>query len=120
MAQLSQILQYLLSYIEQVKRHHPHLNFQCPSLTRNFPLLQFQPKTNGKILAYDLFVFKIEMIQSFAPEPRIYLTGALQNSRKLFPTAYPVTNDFQPPEMSTPIIPLQVIIFRQHQELCEI
>ena len=73
------ILQYLLSYIEQVKRHYPHLNFQCPSLTRNLPLLQFKPKTNGQILAYDLFVFNIEMIQSFAPQPRIYFTGALQN-----------------------------------------
>merc|ERR1712236_75597 len=53
------------------------------------------------------FQFNIEMIQSFVTEPRIYFTGALQNSRKLFPTSYPVTNNFQPPETSLPIIPLQ-------------
>ena len=105
--ELDFMLQYLLSHIQQIKRHHPHLTFQTPSLRRNFTLLQFNPNTNPKILAFDLFVFKIEMVQSFRPEPHIYFTGVLQNLIKLFPTSYLLTDEFQPSEIPTPIIPLQ-------------
>ena len=76
--------QYFMSYIQQIKRHPPHLTVQTPSLRKNFPLLQFNPNLNPKILAFDLFVFKIEMVQSFRPEPHIHFTGVLQNLTKLF------------------------------------
>ena len=99
--------QYLTSHIQQIKRHHPHLSFQTPSLCKNLPLLQFNPNLNPKILAFDLFVFKIEMVQSFRPQPHIYYTGVLQNLTQLFPNSYLLTDEFQPCKIPTPIIPLQ-------------
>ena len=102
------ILQHLISHIERVKWNYPHLSFQCPTLTRNIPLVQFKPKQSVQIPAYDLYTLNVEMVQSFIPQPRIYFTGRLSNSRKLFPSSYPVTsNSIQPPETVIPIIPLQ-------------
>ena len=47
------------------------------------------------------------MVQSFKPQPHIYFTGVLQNLTKLFPNSYLLTDEFQPSEIPTPIIPLQ-------------
>ena len=63
------ILQHLISHIERVKRNFPHLHFQCPTLTRNIPLVQFKPKQNVLIPAYDFYIFNVEMVQSFVPQP---------------------------------------------------
>ena len=99
------ILQHLISHIECVKRNFPHLHFKCPTLTRNIPLVQF--KQNVQIPAYDLYIFNVNMVRSFIPQTRIYFTGTLSNSRKLFPSSYPVTsNTFQPQETVIPIFSL--------------
>ena len=100
------ILQHLICHIERVKRNFPHLHFQCPTLTRNIPLVKFKPNQSVQIPAYDLYTLNVEMIQSFIPQPRIYFTGTLSNSRKLFPSSYPViSNTFQPQETVIPSIP---------------
>ena len=101
------ILQHLQCHIERVRRHFPHLNFQCPTLTRNHPLVQFKPKQNVQIPAYDLYTLNFEMVQSFTPQTRVYFTGKLLNARKIFPYCYPITsNTLRPTETDITILPL--------------
>ena len=94
------ILQHLICHIERVKRNFPHLHFQCPTLTRNHPLVQFKPKQSVQIPVYDLYTLNVEMVQSFNPQTRVYFTGKLSNARKIFPSSYPVTSNTLQPQLS--------------------
>ena len=105
--ELDFMTQYLTSHVQKIKRHNPHLTFETPSLRKNLPLLQFNPHLNPKILAFDLFVLQVELIQSFKPQPRVFYTGVLQDLTKLFPNSYLLTEDFQPSNVPTPLIPLK-------------
>ena len=88
--------QFLNSHVQKIKRHNPHLTFETPLLRKKLPLLQFNPHLNPKILAFELFVFQVELIQAFKPEPNIFYTGVLKDLTKLFPKSYILTEDFQP------------------------
>ena len=67
--------QFLNSHVLKIKRHNPHLTFETPLLRKNLPLLQFNPNLNPKILAFELFVLQVELIQSFKPEPHVFTRG---------------------------------------------
>ena len=86
------ILQHLQCHIERVRRHNPHLNFQCPTLTKNHQLIQFKARQNIQVPAYDLYTLNVDMIQSYKPNTRVYFTGRLSNARKVFPYCYNITN----------------------------
>ena len=101
------ILQHLQCHIECVRRHNPHLNFECLSLTKNHPLVQFKARQNIQVPAYDLYTLNVDMIQSYKPNAWIYFTGRLSNARKIFPYCYNITNHtLQPTETDIPILPL--------------
>ena len=97
--------QFLNSHVQKIKRHNPHLDFETPLLRKKLPLLQFNLNLNPKILAFELFVFQVELIQAFKPETNVFYTGVLKDLTKLFPQSYLVTEDFQPKNVQTPLIP---------------
>ena len=99
--------QFLNSHVQKIKRHNPHLNFETPILRKDLSLPQFNPNLNPKILAFELFVFQVELIQAFKPETNVFYTGVLKDLTKLFPQSYLVTEDFQPKNVQTPLIPLK-------------
>ena len=88
--------QFLNSHVQTIQRHNPHLHFDIPTLKKELTLLQFNPNLTPNILAFELFVFQVELIQTYHPHPKIFYTGVLKELNKLFPKAYLVTEDFQP------------------------
>ena len=88
--------QFLNSHVQKIQRHNPHLHFDIPTLRKDLTLLQFNPNLTPKILAFELFVFQVELIQAFQPQTKIFYTGVLKELTKLFPKSYLVTEDFQP------------------------
>ena len=82
--ELDFMTQYLTSHVQKIKRHNPHLTFETPSLRKNLPLLQFNPHSNQKILAFELFVLQVELIQSFKPEPHVFLHGGITRFDQTF------------------------------------
>ena len=99
--------QFLNSHVQTIQRHNPHLHFEIPTLKKELTLLQFNPNLTQNILAFEIFVFQVQLIQSYHPHPNIFYTGVLKELSKLFPQAYLVTEDFQPKGVSAPLIPLQ-------------
>ena len=99
--------QLLNSHVQKIKRHNPHLHFDIPTLRKDLTLLQFNPNLTPNILAFELFVFQVELIQAFQPQTKIFYTVVLKELTKLFPKSYLVTEDFQPKNVPTPLIPLQ-------------
>ena len=77
--------QFLNSYVQKIKRHNPHLHFDIPTLRKDLPLLQFNPNLNPKILAFELFVLQVELIQAFQPQTSIFYTGVLKYLTNSFP-----------------------------------
>ena len=88
--------QFLNSHVQKIKRQNPHLTFETPLLRKKLPLLQFNPHLNPKILAFKLFVFQVELIQAFKPEPNVFYTRVLKDQTKLVPQSYLLPEDFQP------------------------
>ena len=99
--------QFLNSHVQKIQRHNPHLHFDIPTLRKELTLLQFNPNLTPNILAFELFVFQVELIQTYHPDLKIFYTGVLKELNKLFPKAYLVTEDFQPKNIQKPLIPLQ-------------
>ena len=99
--------QFLNSHVLKIQRHHPHLQFDIPTLKKELTLLQFNPNLTKNIFAYEIFVFQVKLIQSYFPYPSIYYTGVLKDLSRFFPQAYLVTEEHQPKGVSTPLIPLQ-------------
>ena len=101
------ILQHLQSHVDKVKRHHPHLLIDCPTLQKDHKLLQFTSTTGLQIPAYDLYKLKIWMIKSFLPQPRIYFTGCICNAARTFPDCYKLDHhSLQPQDAEDPLLPL--------------
>ena len=87
--------QFLNSHVQKIQRHNPHLHFDIPTLRKDLTLLQFNPNLTPKILAFELFVFQVELIQAFQPQTKIFYTGVLKELTKLFPKSYLLTEVFQ-------------------------
>ena len=45
----------LTSHILTIQRHHPHLNFDIPTLKKELVLLQFDPSLTRQIFAFEIF-----------------------------------------------------------------
>ena len=88
--------QFLNSHVQTIQRHNPHLHFDIPTLRKDLALLQFNPNSTPDILAFELFVFQVELIQAFHPHTKIFYTSVLKKLTKLFPKSYLLTEDFQP------------------------
>ena len=105
--ELSFITQHLQCWIMKVKRHHPNLLIDCPTLQKNHKVLQFTSTTGLQIPAYDLYKLKIRMIQSFLPQPRIYFTDFICNAARTFPNCNKQDHhSFQPQYAEDPLLPL--------------
>ena len=102
--ELSFIIQHLQCWIMKVKRHHPHLTIDCPTLLKDHKVLQFN-STTSKIPAYDLYKLKIQMVQSFSPQPRIYFTGYICNVARNFPECYKLEVDQKDYFQSSAMVP---------------
>ena len=76
--------QFLNSHVQKMKRHNPHLHFDIPTLRKDLPLLRFNPNLNPKILAFELFVFQVELIQAFQPHTSVFYTGVLKDIKNSF------------------------------------
>ena len=82
------ILQHLICHIERVKRNFPHLHFQCPTLTRNIPLVQFKPKQSiqKQLTIYTYSMLRWSKVSFLNPEFILPVLCQIQESCFLRPT----------------------------------
>ena len=95
----------LKTYLETIQRSSPQTVFDVPHLEPSHTILQITSMETTNISAFELFPFRVDLIQDFDP-PRVYFKASFRVLAALWSSATHIRHPFQPDHCAGTILPL--------------